>query len=367
MLLINNAEQEQLITMRECIDVQEDAFIKLAQGLATHRPRIDAYVPCDEPESYYRWGSMEGAYDGFYACRMKSDIVTWPKSSSSYLEKWHCVRPGTYCGLIFLFSTRNGEPLAMLNDGTIQHVRVGGGAGLGAKHLARTDASVVGVLGSGGMAKTYLEALCTVRPIKLARVYSPTEANCRRYAREMSVALGVEVVPVASARDAVRGAHILACCTDTMTPVFESSWLEPGMCVINVSAYEVPADAYDKFDVSIRQGVAGGLPLGSSEDVRTDVGGSPVAYVAGTAEQRMILPPKNPHGPAWHRDFPLFADLALGRTKGMTSGDQITFYANTGNQGLQFAAVGSVMYRNALARGVGRKLPTEWFLQDVRD
>jgi alanine dehydrogenase len=367
MLLINNAEQEQLITMRECIEVQEDAFIKLAEGLAAHRPRIDVYAPCQDPESYYRWGSMEGAYNGIYACRMKSDIVSWPRSGSSYLEKWHCVRPGTYCGLIFLFSTDNGEPLALLNDGTIQHMRVGGGAGIGAKHLARADASIVGLLGSGGMARVYLEAFCNVRPIKLAKVYSPTEANRRRYAEEMSRLLDIEVVPVMSANEAVRGSHILACCTDTMTPVFETPWLEPGMCVINVSAYEVPITAYDRFDISIRQGVAGGLPARNSDDVSTDIGGSPVAYVAGSAEQRRVLPPKNPHGPAWHRDFPIFADLALGRAKGRTSAEQITFYANTGNQGLQFAAVGSVMYRNAIARGVGRRLPTEWFLQDIRD
>lgn len=62
--MIDNSEQEQLITMSECIEVQEDAFVKLANGLAAHRPRIDVYVPCDEPESYFRWGSMEGAYDG---------------------------------------------------------------------------------------------------------------------------------------------------------------------------------------------------------------------------------------------------------------------------------------------------------------
>src|SRR6185437_12623431 len=126
MLLIDNETQRELITTQECIAVQEDAFIKLAQGLAGHRPRIDVYVPSGEAESYYRWGSMEGAYDGIYACRVKSDIVSWPQvGQSARSEKWHCVRPGLYCGLVFLFSTRNGEPLAMLNDGTIQHLRVG--------------------------------------------------------------------------------------------------------------------------------------------------------------------------------------------------------------------------------------------------
>ena len=129
MLIIDNRTQETLITMRECIEVQEDAFRKLAEGVAAHRPRIDVYVPCASDDSYYRWGSMEGAYNGIYACRVKSDIVSWPSRASGQTEEWHCIRPGTYCGLILLFSTDNGEPLAILNDGTIQHVRVGGGAG----------------------------------------------------------------------------------------------------------------------------------------------------------------------------------------------------------------------------------------------
>jgi ornithine cyclodeaminase/alanine dehydrogenase-like protein (mu-crystallin family) len=310
---------------------------------------------------------MEGAYNGIYACRLKSDIVSWPSQGSRQTEEWHCIRPGTYCGLIFLFSTDNGEPLAILNDGTIQHMRVGGGAGIGAKYLAREDASTVGMLGSGGMARTYLEAFCAVRPIRSAKVFSPTIANRNRFAEEMRTRLKIDIEPVASAREAVSGADILACCTDTMTPVFETEWLEPGMCVINVSAYEVPANAYERFDIAIRQGVAGATPIASSDDIRTDIGGSPIAYVAGTREQRRILPPKNPHGPAWHRDLPLFADLANGQVPGRSSDQQIAFYANTGNQGLQFAAVGGLMYRNALARGAGRTLPTDWFVQDIRD
>ncbi len=353
--------------MQECIEVQEDAFRKLAAGIAAHRPRIDVYVPCAQADSYYRWGSMEGAYNGIYACRVKSDVVSWPLQGSRQTEKWHCIQPGTYCGLIFLFSTDNGEPLAILNDGIIQHVRVGGGAGIGAKYLARENASKVGMLGSGGMARSYLEAFCAVRPIRSAKVFSPTAVNRDRFADEMSRRLDIKVESVSTARDAVRDVDILACCTDTMSPVFQTDWLEPGMCVINVSAYEVPADAYGCFDVAIRQGVAGAVPVAQSEDIRTDIGGSPVAYIAGTSLQRRILPPKNPHGPAWHRDLPLFADLASGDVQGRSNDQQITFYANTGNQGLQFAAVGGLMYRNAVARGVGRKLPTDWFVQDIRD
>ena len=96
------------------------------------------------------------------------------------------MEPGTYCGLIMLFSTRDGEPLAMINDGILQHMRVGGGAGLGVRYLSRPDSRTVGMLGSGGMARTYLEAFAAVRDIRSVKVFSPTKANRERYAEEMS-------------------------------------------------------------------------------------------------------------------------------------------------------------------------------------
>ena len=66
-------------------------------------------------------------------------------------------------------------------------------------------------------------------------------------------------------------------------------------------------------------------------------------------------------------DFPTFNDLASGNVAGRTSPSDITLYLNSGNQGLQFAAVGSVVYKKAKEQGLGREIPTEWFLQDIRD
>ena len=115
MLMISNAVVEQVLSMRECIQAQEAAFARLLTGEAIFRPRIDMYVPCDREDGYYRWGSVEGASDGVLAVRLKSDVVTWPRSpDGSWSENKHCMQPGTYCGLVFLFSTGNGEPLALM-------------------------------------------------------------------------------------------------------------------------------------------------------------------------------------------------------------------------------------------------------------
>jgi alanine dehydrogenase len=368
MLFIDNPTVEQVLSMSDCIQVQETAFLGLPSGASMHRPRIDMYMPCDREDGYWRWGTMEGASRdlGIFAIRMKSDVVTWPRhEDGTWTEEKYCIEPGTYCGLIFLLSTRNGEPLAMINDGHLQHMRVGGGAGLGAKYLSREDSHVVGMIGSGGMARTYLEAFSCVRDIHTVRVYSPTQAHREAYAEEMSHKLDITVQPVASAEEAVRGADIVSCCTDSNLPVLEAEWLEPGMHVTNLGGTELPPGVFERAQVIVRQGQSGmPLPEGN-ERLQGGVGHSPAAYIGGTEEEMRRLPP-----PAGREHFgggyASFVELARGEVK-RTSPEQITVYLNVGNQGLQFAAVGGLVYQHCREQGLGRSIPTEWFLQDIRD
>ncbi|HUZ72430.1 MAG TPA: hypothetical protein VMU87_05550 [Stellaceae bacterium] len=79
MLIIDNTAVSELLTMADCIRVQEEAFCKLPSGGAAHRPRIDLYYPCARDDGYFRWGTMEGANGDCFAIRMKSDIITWPR------------------------------------------------------------------------------------------------------------------------------------------------------------------------------------------------------------------------------------------------------------------------------------------------
>ncbi len=144
-----------------------------------------------------------------------------------------------------------------MNDGHLQHMRVGGGAGLGVKYLARQDASTVAMLGSGGMARPYLQAFCAVRPIKRVKVYSPNRDNRELYANEMMERLGLEVEPVDSAREAVRGVDIISSCTSSMVPTIDPDWLESGMHITNLGPFELSEELLQRADVVIRQGIAG--------------------------------------------------------------------------------------------------------------
>ncbi len=378
MLIINNDDVTALLTMDDCIRVQEEAFRKIPTGGAIHRPRIDMYVPCDRPDGYFRWGTMEGANDGFFAIRMKSDIITWPtEPDGNWTEDKHCREPGTYCGLIMLVSTRNAEPLAFINDGVLQHMRVGGGAGIGTKYLARPDSHTVGMLGSGGMARTFLSAYKSVRDIKLCKVYSPNPANREKFAEEMSKRLNIEVRAVSTPQEAIRGVDIVSSATDSMKPVYDADWLEPGQHVTNLGRREMPDSSMNRFDVVVRQGTAG-LQMKQTERFQAERGLSPAAYIAGSPEEMKRIPEKNPQ-PGFGGDSPEFmdrgkggdkpefADLVTGKCAGRTSRDQITFYRNVGNQGLQFSSVGGLVYTLAKERKMGREIPTDWFLQNIRD
>ena len=378
MLIIDNATVSQLLTMDDCIRVQEEAFRKLPTGGAIHRPRIDMYFPCEREDGYFRWGTMEGANDGIFAIRMKSDIMTWPKDANgNWTEEKYCREPGTYCGVVFLVSTRNGEPLAFINDGILQHMRVGGGAGIGAKYLARRDTHVIGMLGSGGMARTFLEAFKCVRDVRLCKVHSPNPEHREAFAEEMSRRLNIEVRAVDSAREAVRGADLLSSCTDSMQPVYDAEWIEKGMHITNLGRREVPDEIMDKLDVIVRQGTAG-LQMKQTERFQAERGLSPAAFIGGTVEEMKRIPEKNSQ-PGFGGDSPEFtdrgrgsdkpdfADLVTGKCAGRTGRDQVTFYRNVGNQGLQFSSVGGWVYAQAVKAGKGRTIPTDWFLQDIRD
>jgi alanine dehydrogenase len=226
MLLLNNEVVAQILDMKGCMEALETGYKDLVQERANYRGRYDFFVPNDDPKLMYRWGTMEGASRTFetMAIRMKSDMLEWPDGKT--VEKY-CVQPGTFCGIVMVFSTRNGEPLAIINDGYIQHMRVGGCAGLGVKYLSREDAGVVGIFGSGGMARTYLLAFNEVRRIREVRVYSPTKRNRENFAAEMSQKLGLKIVPVENPQDAVPSPALRptnGIPKSSGTPIWSSRW-----------------------------------------------------------------------------------------------------------------------------------------------
>ncbi len=364
MIYLNNRDIARLLTPKHCIEALEEAFHLLSRQRAISRPRTDVWVPCGRVDGYYRWGSMEGAIEpwGVFVSRMKSDIVTWTKEGTDEL---HCVEPGTFSGFLIAFSTRNGEPLAMMNDGVLHHLRVAAGAALGVKYLAREGASVVGILGSGGMARAYLSAFREVRPISRAKVYSPNKSHRELYAREMGQELGIAVEAQDNPESATRGSDIVATCTDaTGAVVTDPTWIEKGMHLCNVSSREWSWDVVRRCDLVVQVGTE---TLGRSagrDDSERHYGWA--TWMIGQPDEIARIP-KRPVSNIDFLKYPSLVDLLNDPSKRRASPNQITFFHNLGLLGFQFAAVAAKAYTLAREQGVGLEMSTEPFLQDIRD
>ena len=230
--------------------------------------------------------------------------------------------------------------------------------------MARGNSRVLGMLGSGGMARSHVESLLRVRDIKRLQVYSPTKANRERYALEMAEKYGIEAMALDEPREVYRGADILAGCTDSAVPVIKGEWLEEGTHVIAVGGR--PDDAARKrFDVTLRLGTAP-APVGRPELGTADEYLGYMARPEAEFWKRRRLGKRAPAVTGTGTDV-MLGDILGGKTTGRTSDRQIT-YSERGNiQGAQFYAVAAVAYEEAIRRGIGRELPTEWFLQDIRD
>jgi ornithine cyclodeaminase/alanine dehydrogenase-like protein (mu-crystallin family) len=366
-LIINNAEVAKVLTMETTMAALEKAYLDLAADEAVCRPRIDIRIPTSDPARNYQWGTMEGGSTaGYFAIRMKSDIIYETHYGGSITQEKYCTQPGLYCGLILLTSTETGEPLAFINDGHLQHMRVGADGGIGVKYLAKPDAAVVGMLGSGGMARTHMRAFTLVRDIKKLQVFSPTRENREKFGREMAATYNIEVAVCDHPDDIYKGADIVAGLTDSAVPVINGALVEPGAHIVNVGGGgKADEESLRRVDVYLRFGDAP-APVGKPELGIDD------EYLAW--EARPDQPKfgdgrrgRGRHGNALPDRRVTLADLAAGKAPGRTAREQIT-YSERGNlQGAQFFAVAGKVYELAKRVGLGREIPTEWFLQDIRD
>jgi alanine dehydrogenase len=353
-LILSNDDVGRLLTMPECIAVLEEAYSELAEGRGVSRTRSDCFTPTARADALYSLKSMDGVIPklGVGAVRINSDIVTWPQKGNNVRREKVPAAPGNrYVGLVLLFSTENGEPLAIFPDGVMQRMRVGAANGLGAKYLARANAKTVGILGSGWQAGAQLMAICSVRSIETIRCFSPNVANREAFAREMSVLLDVAVAPATTAEDAITSADIVMCATNTVDPVFFEHWIEPGMHLSSIKRPEIESSAVKRSNRVV-------IHVNDAKPIH--------------AMTKDLVVPETAGGRGWEvgsdidfNKLPTLPDLVTGRTPGRQSDREVTCFINNIGLGYQFAAAGSLLYRKAKESGAGRDLPTEWFTEDV--
>lgn len=365
MLLIDNDVVRRVLTPEATRRALEQAYRDLARGEAVCRPRIDIRIPTVDPERVYQWGTMEGgSTGGYFAIRIKSDILFEQERDGVRTQEKYCSRPGRYCGLVLLTRIEDGEPVAIIHDGWLQHLRVAADSAIGTALMAREDCRTLGMLGSGGMARAHVESLLAVRPFERLKVFSPTREHRECFGAEMAGRFPLEVEVLDDPREVYRGADILAACTDSATPVVRGAWLEPGMHVVSIGG-RPDEQALARFDRKLRIGTAP-APLGRPELGTAD---EYLGYVAREGDPRWAKVRAGRPAPVvtGRGGDVRFIDVVEGRAQGRRAREEIT-YSERGNiQGAQFYAVASAVFEAAKREGLGRELPTEWFLQEIRD
>lgn len=345
---------ERVLTVESCLEALEVAFRDLADGRAVNRPRSHSYTPLGDGH-HYLFKSMDGGIPrwGVHAIRMSSDHThEFSRDGRRRREKLPKAPGGRYVGLVMLFDTHTLEPLAIIQDGSLQRMRVGCTSALAAKYLARPESAVVGLIGSGWQAGAQLMALQKVRAVREFHAYSTDPGRLRAFCAEMSTRLGQEVRAVGSAREAVDGADIVACATNSHDPVIDGDWLVPGQHVGSVQSHELDQRTLERAQIiGIRSREAatfhflpGEAPVEAREVRRPDRALSDKMselgeIVTGRAGRRSAA------------DITLFTGGGLGVSSGL---------------GIQFCAVGYAVYQAAKAAGAGRQIPTDWFLETAK-
>ena len=371
-IFIDNDLSERLLDAKKIIRAVEEGYKDLSAGKTSSRPSIDFYVPSRDEDQFYRWGTVEGidVRNNLFAIRMKSDVIFWTKNGR---EEKYCANRGTYCGFVMLFDTNTGLPIAIVNDGYIQHMRVAASSVIGAKFLARKDSTVLSMVGSGGMARSHAEAYCLTFPIERIRIYSPSKTNRESFAREMSSRLGVDVVSYDSPEEATRGSDILLACTNSNEEVLNPDWVQPGMYVSVIRKVEAGQRLRYKVDILSTLNTPAFCNIKSESTipgvgtVLGALGGASLAIAVGEQKlySRFLRRDKMVTG---NKDAISIFDIIAGREEGRTEDSQMTFFDNTeGAQGTQFAYVCGELVRQMTKENTKKLIPTEWFLENIRD
>src|ERR1700756_652392 len=315
-LHINEAEVQQLLTMPMALEAVEEISRKEAAGDVIVHPRR-------------RFELHSG---GFFHYMAAADYT----AGFLAVKQYTFVR-GKIRFLVPLYEISSGDLVAMIEADNMGRWRPVAASGVATKYLARRDASVAAIIGTGGQARTQLEAVAAVRKLSSARVYSRNAERRKQYAQEMSQRIGVPVEPANSSSEAVRGAHIICTATTTSQPVLHGSDLASGMHINAIGANHANKRELDEEAVSC----ADVIVVDSIEQSRQEAGDLIIAFkgdeICWTGVKKL-------------------SDVVAGKASGRTSDTEVTLFKSNGIASWDLA-VAMQVYKKVQEKGLGRAIP----------
>ncbi len=212
MLYITEQEVKSLVTMNDALDALDDAFGKWSDVSTANLPRRRL------PLAVRSLNVMAAAVPG-------SDIFGYRAYTSAIRFN-----------LLVLLSLKEERPLALIECGWLSRTRTGAASGIATKYLARKDAKVFSIIGTGRISADQVRAVAAVRDLELIKIFSRNEEKRQRFADQIAEELGIAVEVSQSAQSCVTDADVVTTSTNASEPVFLGEWLQPGMHVNGVGA-----------------------------------------------------------------------------------------------------------------------------------
>ena len=316
-LHINEVEVRQLLTMPMAMDGVEEISRKQADGRVVLHPRRRFELP---------------AGGGFFHYMAAMD------TEAGYIAmKQYTYVKGVLRFLVPLYEISTGALLALIEADFMGQQRTGAASGVATKYLARQNARTAAILGTGGQAKTQLEAVAAARKLDAVRVFGRDPERRANFCTEMSARLGITVQPTASAAEAVRGADIVNSATTSAKPVLDGHDIAEGAHVNAIGANHAHKRELD--DTAISR--ADAIFVDSIEQSRQEAGD--------------LIIPFQQHPEKWDVVHEL-DQLVAGKVPGRANDRQITLFKSNGIASWDLA-VAEKVYALAKQKNLGRELP----------
>ena len=316
-LFLNEQEVVKLLPMNECIEALERAFAHAGAGQTDNKARSRIRMP--------------GGFFHFMAAADSGTGVFGYKAYPSFAG------PGGAKMMVMLYDYESGQLMSCMEAGRLGQIRTGAASGLATRYMAREDAATVAVIGSGFQARTQLEAVCAVREIRQARVFSRRQERCEDFAQRSSERLGVDVRAVDSAQECVEGADIVIAITSAREPVVLGEWLAEGAHVNAAGGNHWQRREIDEAAV-LRSEL---IVVDDLEQAKIECGDLMWLEARGSFRWSMA-----------HE----LQDVVAGRVPGRLSQQGITLFESMG-VALEDIAAADLVYRKAREQGVGAELP----------
>ena len=315
-LHINESEVRQLLTMPMAIEAVEDISRKQAAGTVIVHPRRRFELP--------------GGGFFHYMAAMDTDAGFVAMKQYTYVK-------GTLRFLVPLYSTSTGELLALIEADYLGRQRTGAASGVATKYLSQKGSRSAAIIGTGGQARTQLEAINAVRLLESAFVYSRDPQRRNKFCEEMSEHLNINVYPMESAADAVRAAEIVSTATTSSHPVLTGEDLPAGIHINAIGANHAHKQELDVTAVA----KANLIFVDSLAQSKQEAGDLIIAF-----QQR----------PERWNDVHELAELVAGKVLGRKNGSQITLFKSNGIAAWDLAVAVKV-FTLAQQQHLGRVLP----------